>query len=47
MGIKLKQKDGKATLIARDEVQAAAIMKQGFEPATKADAEKLEKKDKE
>lgn len=37
-----KFKKGKVTLEARDEVQAAAILKQGFEPATKEEATKLE-----
>lgn len=43
--IKFKTKDGKDTLIARDEIQAAAFIKQGLSPATKADQEKLEGKE--
>jgi hypothetical protein len=38
-----KLKKDKVTLEARNEVQAAAILKQGFEPATKEDAAKLKK----
>lgn len=40
--IKLKYKDDdKVTAQVRDEVQAAAFIKAGFEPATKADEAKL------
>ncbi|GIN38380.1 hypothetical protein [Heyndrickxia oleronia] len=44
MTIKFKvkdSKDNKNVLIARNEVQAAAFIKQGLEPATKEDKEKL------
>jgi hypothetical protein len=41
--MEIKFKLGKETLIARNEVQAAAFINKGFEPATKADAEKLSK----
>lgn len=43
MEIKFKTKDGKHELVARDEVQATAIKKQGLEFATKVDAEKYAK----
>ncbi|GIN88704.1 hypothetical protein J6TS2_50900 [Heyndrickxia sporothermodurans] len=42
MAIKFKSKDGKHTLEARNEIQAAAFIKQGLQPATKADEKKLE-----
>ncbi len=42
MRIKLKHKDDdKRTAEVRDEVQAAAFLKAGFVPATKADEAKL------
>lgn len=41
MGIKLKKEGIKETVTVRDEVQAAAFLKVGFEPASKADREKL------
>lgn len=44
MTIKFKpkdSKDNKSILIARNDVQAAAFLKQGLEPATKEDKEKL------
>ncbi|MFE8704133.1 hypothetical protein ACFYKX_26555 [Cytobacillus sp. FJAT-54145] len=44
MEITFKTKDGQK-LVARDDIQAAAFQKAGLEPATKADAEKLEKKE--
>jgi hypothetical protein len=45
MAIKFKVKDGKDILVARDDVQAAAFIKAGFVPATKADEEKLNPKE--
>ncbi|MEK5175084.1 hypothetical protein NST63_17955 [Heyndrickxia sp. FSL W8-0496] len=39
--INFKTKDGKHTLVARNEVQAAAFIKQGLKPAKKEDKEKL------
>jgi hypothetical protein len=47
MAIKFKVKDGKEVLVARDDVQAAAFIKAGLVPATKADEEKLNSKDEE
>ncbi|WP_162920088.1 hypothetical protein [Paenisporosarcina cavernae] len=41
MEIKFKIKDGKDILVARDPIQVAAFEKAGFEPATKADRDKL------
>lgn len=41
MGIKLKKEGIKETVEVRDDVQAAAFLKEGFVPATKADEEKL------
>jgi hypothetical protein len=42
MAIKLKFKNDKEKVVTvRDEVQAAAFEKAGFEPATKEDAAKL------
>lgn len=41
MEITFKLKEGKEKLVARDDVQAAAFIKAGFVPATKADEEKL------
>jgi hypothetical protein len=43
MEIKFKVKDGKELLVARDDIQAAAFEKAGFEPATKEEAAKLAK----
>lgn len=46
MAIKLKIKDAngkEAKVEVRDEIQAAAFEKAGFEPATKEDADKLAK----
>ncbi|MDF1507624.1 hypothetical protein PZE06_05440 [Robertmurraya sp. DFI.2.37] len=42
--ITFKTKDGKYKLVARDEIQAAAFIKQGLIPATKEDSAKLQKK---
>lgn len=39
--IKMKHEESKQTATVRDEVQAAAFLKAGYVPATKADAEKL------
>jgi hypothetical protein len=39
--IKLKKEGVKETVTVRDEVQAAAFIKVGFEPATKADEARL------
>ena len=41
--IKFKTKDGKQTIEARDEVQAAAFLGAGLEFASKADKEALKK----
>lgn len=41
--MEIKLKHGKATLVARDEVQASAILKNGFEFATKTDEENYKK----
>lgn len=45
MGIKLKKEGIKETVEVRDDVQAAAFLKAGFVPATKADEAKLKGED--
>lgn len=39
--IKFKSEDGKQTIEALDDIQAAAFLKAGFKPATKVDEAKL------